>query len=173
MIGLKRGVVELRVNEKDWANIAKDTIDRLYRVMGDIAVDIQHVGSTSIKSIVAKPIIDLAVGVRDFDDVYDIIEKLEEAGFIHKEINDDEHQIYFSCGDYKADTRTHHIHVVIFGGDEYCNYIFFRDYLNEHPKVAREYETLKLDLLKKHKYDRSKYTQSKDEFIKSILKLRI
>ena len=69
IIGLKKGIVKLHKHKKQWKKIASDTIVSLYKVFGDTAVDIQHVGSTSIVNIKAKPIIDIAVAVKSFDDV--------------------------------------------------------------------------------------------------------
>lgn len=69
MIGLKCGTVALYEHEKEWETEAQNTIERLKNILGDIIQDIQHVGSTSIQSIKAKPIIDIAVAVDDFNDV--------------------------------------------------------------------------------------------------------
>ena len=69
MIGLKRGIIKLCDHEKEWEKEAQDTIIQLKNVLGDVAKDIQHVGSTSIPMIKAKPIIDIAVAVDDFKDI--------------------------------------------------------------------------------------------------------
>lgn len=63
MIGLKRGTVKLCNHEKEWELEAQRTISRLNKILGTIAIDIQHVGSTSIPTIKAKPIIDIVVAV--------------------------------------------------------------------------------------------------------------
>ena len=69
MIGLKRGTVKLCEHEKEWETEAQHTISRLKAILGDVIRDIQHVGSTSIPAIKAKPIIDIAVAVDCFDDI--------------------------------------------------------------------------------------------------------
>ena len=69
MIGLKRGTVKLLNHEKEWELEAQRTIFRLYKILGTVARDIQHVGSTAILDIKAKPIIDIVVAVDDFKDV--------------------------------------------------------------------------------------------------------
>ncbi len=69
MIGLKRGTVQLCEHEKEWEIEAQNTIARLKEILGDVIKDIQHVGSTSILTIKAKPIIDIALAVDDFDDI--------------------------------------------------------------------------------------------------------
>lgn len=69
MIGLKRGTIKLCEHEKEWETEAQNTISRLKQILGNVIKDIQHVGSTSIRSIKAKPIIDIAVAVDDFDNM--------------------------------------------------------------------------------------------------------
>jgi GrpB-like predicted nucleotidyltransferase (UPF0157 family) len=66
---LKHGVVELADHDPEWEQIARETIGQLWRVLGSVAKDIQHVGSTAIRNIKAKPIIDIAVAVDDFAEV--------------------------------------------------------------------------------------------------------
>ncbi|MBY0754036.1 GrpB family protein [Clostridium sardiniense] len=169
MIGLKRNTVKLYPHSNEWGNLAEATIKDLKDIFSDKAVDVQHVGSTSIKEIKAKPIIDIAVGVKSFEDVEKLIETLEDKGFIHVKKNDDESQRFFSCGDFDANTRTHHIHVVIFEDKEWCDYIKFRDTLNNDVSKRRAYEELKLNLEKKYPNNRCEYTEAKADFISGIL----
>ena len=81
MIGLKRGTVQLCEHEKEWEIEAQNTIARLKEILGDVIKDIQHVGSTSILTIKAKPIIDIAVAVDQFDDILACEKELKDAGF--------------------------------------------------------------------------------------------
>lgn len=81
MIGLKSGTVSLYAHEKEWEMEAERTISRLKAILGDIIRDIQHVGSTSIPAIKAKPIIDIAVAVDHFDSVLACEKELNRAGF--------------------------------------------------------------------------------------------
>ena len=170
MIGLKRGFVELHDHEKSWEENAALIVEKLKSILGATATDIQHVGSTSIVHIKAKPIIDIAVSVNSFDDVYTLIPVLEAEGIIHRPDNDEPWQVYFSCGNDRENSRTHHIHVVKTGSKEWQDYINFRDYLNYCPDVAKEYENVKLRLMKEYKNDRLAYTEGKDEFIKKVLR---
>lgn len=170
MLGLKRGIVELCEHEIMWEENATETIQKLKAIFGAVATDIQHVGSTSIVHIKAKPIIDIAVAVNSFDEVMPLIPVLEAAGFIHRPQNDEPWQIYFSCGDEEANTRTHHIHVVKQGSKEWRDYVNFRDYLNAYPGVAKEYEKVKLSLMNEYRNDRLSYTTGKAEFIQKTLR---
>ncbi len=170
MLGLKRGIVELHAHNPLWKDNAMETIETLSTIFDGVATDIQHVGSTSIARISAKPIIDIAVAVDSFEEVMEVIPRLEQAGFIHRPKNDQAWQIFFSCGDEKADTRTHHIHVVKANSSQWRDYINFRDYLNANPNIAREYEAVKISLMKRFKHDRLSYTEGKSEFITDILR---
>ncbi|HHY11663.1 MAG TPA: GrpB family protein [Firmicutes bacterium] len=170
MLGLKRGIVELHEHDYRWKDNAMETIYELREVFDGVATYIQHVGSTSVAHIRAKPIIDIAVAVDCFDEVMELIPQLEQAGFIHRPQNDQHWQVFFSCGDEKADTRTHHIHVVRVNSTQWRDYIVFRDYLNANPDVAREYEAVKIRLMNEHRYDRLSYTEGKSEFIMDILR---
>ena len=113
IIGLKRGVVELVDHQPEWEVLAVETIQRLWHVFGSAAKDIQHVGSTAIMHIKAKPIIDIAVEVDDFGAVEMLAPALEAEGFLRRGWDDDT-QMLFAVGDYsKPDGLvTHFIHVV-------------------------------------------------------------
>ena len=78
MIGLKRGSVKLISHQEEWNKNAEKVILKLKQLLGDAAVDIQHVGSTAIASIYAKPIIDIVIGVRDLNDVVSYVELLKQ-----------------------------------------------------------------------------------------------
>ena len=171
MIGLKRGIVELRSHEAEWENIAEKTIAELEDILGSAALDIQHVGSTSIKTISAKPIIDVAIAVHSFSDALAKLPELEKRGYMRRNLGN-VGEVFLSCGDDEKDTRTHHIHIVLHDSREWRDYIFFRDYMNADPDAAARYEALKRELMEKYSADRVSYTDGKAEFIESILNLR-
>ena len=81
MIGLKRGTVKLVPHQKEWNENAEKIIKLLKQILGDTALDIQHVGSTSIDLIHAKPIIDIAVAVYDVNDILSYVEELKCHNF--------------------------------------------------------------------------------------------
>ena len=145
MLGLKRGTVELLPHQLTWEETAKDTISLLNSLLGNVAMDIQHVGSTAVRSICAKPIIDIAVGVNTLDSIMPYIGMLEQNGIIFRK-EDVKEQLLFVIGDFERDTRTHHIHVVKWNSIAWNNYINFRDYLNTFPEHAKEYEALRKEL---------------------------
>ena len=172
MLGLKRGTVALFPHETEWETEAQRTIEKLKNICGEKIVDIAHVGSTSVKSIMAKPIIDIAASVRDFEDFLVLDEKLRQNGFNHILHDDNDAQLFYACGPYyngDGDDQTHFVHVVKNDSMEWINYNLFRDYLNENEDAAREYEALKLSLAKKG-LPREEYTAGKKDFIAGILR---
>lgn len=115
MIGLKRGTVQLCSHEKEWEEEAQKTICRLRNILGGAAKDIQHVGSTAIPAIRAKPIIDIAVAVDRFDDILALEPQLKSQGFYHRpkaEISGQRLWAYGSYYDGTGDRQTHFIHIV-------------------------------------------------------------
>lgn len=177
MIGLKRGTVKLCSHEKEWEFEAQKTISLLKSILGDIIKDIQHVGSTSIPSIKAKPIIDIAVAVDNFKSVLSLKQELKENGFYYRpsaqtSLNN---QLLFACGSYydgMGELQTHFIHFVLTDSMEWINYINFRDYLINTPDAAKEYEELKISLAKQSPVDpgREKYLKGKQNFIRHTLR---
>ena len=177
MLGLKRGTVRLYPHEKAWEEEAARTIAVLKEILDDTAKDIQHVGSTSVLAIQAKPIIDIAVAVDSFDEILAKEKELKNAGFYYRPDSSKtlKNQLLFACGSYydgSGDLQTHFIHVVLTDSEDWVNYIHFRDYLNATPSAACEYEQLKLQLAEAAPIDsgRVQYTSGKHEFIQHILR---
>ena len=161
---MKRGTVFLEPHLTEWETAAEETIRTLKGILGSIAADIQHIGSTSIRTIKAKPIIDIAVAVNDFEAVLQKRAELEKADVIFR-FDERPEQLLFVIGDFEKDTRSHHIHVVLYGSDEWNNYINFRDYLNTHIAAAKEYEAVKFRLSEQYPDDRIAYTDGKPGFL--------
>lgn len=176
MIGLKRGTVLLVPHEKEWETAAAETILRLKGILKDAVLDAAHVGSTSIPSIMAKPIIDVALAVPSFERILAHEKALAENGFFYraKASAGLPNQLLLASGSYyegTGDLQTRFVHVVLAGSREWRDYIHFRDYLIAHPETAREYEALKLALWKAAPVDpgREKYTAGKHAFIARTL----
>lgn len=177
MLGLKRGAVALYPHEKAWETEAQATMARLRHILGPVAVEMAHVGSTAIPTIQAKPIIDIAVAVDDFDALLAYEKQLRAAGFYYRPNAQAgvRGQLLFASGSYydgSGDLQTHFIHIVRTGSVDWQNYILFRDYLCTHPDTAGEYERLKLALAAQLPTDsgREDYVQGKQSFIRSVLR---
>ena len=124
--------------------------------------NISHIGSTSIPSIWAKPIIDILVEIPKEDDINDYIELILKQGYIC--MSKSKKRISFNKG-YTENgfaEKVYHLHLRYKGDNDE---LYFRDYLIDNPEVAKEYEKLKLDLWKKYEHNRDGYTNAKTEFV--------
>ena len=167
-LGLRRGTVKLEPHDLRWEEEAGKAIEMIKSILGEDAVDIQHVGSTAISAISAKTIIDIVVGVKDLSRILQYHDQLGQEGMIFRN-SDVANQWLYVMGDFEKDTRTHHIHVVIWDGEEWNDYVNFRDYLNGNMDVALQYQQLKLELERRFSDDRDAYTMGKHALITDIL----
>lgn len=131
-------------------------------VLGNRAQAIEHIGSTAIEGICAKPIVDILVGMREPLNV--AIEPLTSAGYVYSLDPEQQDRLVF----WKGVPRTFHVHVTQFDGPEWRRHIVFRDWLNLHSDIAKEYEALKQDLARRFADDRAAYTNGKTEFCHRI-----
>ena len=170
MIGLQRGRVALCEHQNEWENIATETIKDIKNIFGDNALDIQHIGSTSIYDIKSKPIIDIAVGVSSFEGLRDVLSRLEQKGYERRinRFSSDLLYVYENI-ENKERIRTHQIHILIFDCLQWHNYVDFRDYMNAFPEKAKEYETLKIELLYLCNNVQTVYTDGKKAYMEKIL----
>lgn len=168
MLGLKRGMVQLVEHQESWHELASEAIARIEEILCDVAIDIQHIGSTAICGIHAKPIIDIAVGVIKIDDVKPYIDALQQGGIVYRK-QDVDGQMLFVMGDFANDFRTHHIHVVEWNSVDWNHYINFRDYLNAFSEKAKIYDALKCSLAEQFSENRGNYTSGKHELIDQLL----
>ena len=168
-IGLKLDAVELADHDPEWEAFAVQTIEKLRHIFGLVAKDIQHIGSTSIPGIKAKPIIDIAVSVDDFNKIEPLIPALERNGFNYRGWFIVDRIMVLNA--YNKTGHTHHVHVVKADSEEWNDHINFRDYLKAMPLVAKEYEKLKIELSIRNSYDpgREKYNEGKHNFVKLLL----
>jgi GrpB-like predicted nucleotidyltransferase (UPF0157 family) len=168
MLGLDRKIVELVSHRKEWKTLFEREAELIREVAGDFALAIEHIGSTAIPNLVAKPIIEIMVGVGDLADVEKFLrlplgkigyESRGEAGIAGRH--------YFRKG--TATASTHHLSLVELGGGVWKRHIAFRNYLREHPQAARRYAALKKDLATRFRDNREAYTNGKTEFVEEIL----
>lgn len=165
-VGLKRGTVLLKPYNKSWNKFFTSEKNELQNILGNLVADIQHIGSTSIIGMKAKPIIDIAVGVKSMKQKDKYIRLLTKAGYIFRPFGNTNTHLLFVKG--KESKRTHHIHLMKYNGVIWKHDLFFRDYLTSHPLMAKKYIELKESLAKQFADDRLSYTDAKGDFIKSI-----
>lgn len=170
MIGLKRGTVKLLPHNPIWLQLFEEEKARLLQALGDKIIDIQHIGSTSIPGIVAKPIIDISVGIKSMKNSHQFIPLLEALGYEYRpNFGGPNIQLMFVKGEEKS--RTHYLHLMKYNGQIWQDDILFREFLRRNPKRAKEYANLKQELAKQFADDRTRYTASKADFIKETLKI--
>lgn len=167
MIGLKRGIVKLASYTYEWKEEYNKEEKLLYSVIEKYALDIQHVGSTSIEGLDAKPIIDIAVAVESLDKVECFKDLLENIGYQYRSNAGVEGRLMFAKG--SEDLRTHYLHIETLNGPIWKNHIYFRDYLRLHKEYIHQYSELKRNLAIKFSDDRYSYTNEKDKFINMVL----
>ena len=161
IIGLEKGVVRLSAYHLEWPALFEQARKHLARALGDSVLDIQHVGSTSIPGMSAKPIIDIGIAVRNFEEAIECIEPMESLGYTYRGENGIPRRHYFVRGN----PCTHHIHMLEPQSKDWTNLVVFRDYLRDNASAAQEYQNLKRDLAARHPTNRLAYTDGKAAFI--------
>ncbi|MCG7843990.1 MAG: GrpB family protein [Methanomassiliicoccales archaeon] len=156
-------VIELSDPDPRWPVRFVHERDLLKGTLGDIAITIDHIGSTAVPGLKAKPVIDIMLSVKDLE-LGEVQGLLEAMGYVHVPI-DEMCRLFFR----KGMPRTHHLHIVEFGGEEREKHLRFRDRLIAHPQEAAEYGSLKEELAKRFRYDREAYLRGKETFIQDIL----
>jgi len=149
---------------KDWYNEEKTLLAALLPQTASF----HHVGSTAIDGIMAKPIIDILIVVHSVAEVKKAADILDENGYIVMSASENRISLNKGYTENGYAERVFHLHVRLSGDvDE----IYFRDYLNAHPAIAKEYEELKLRLATKFEHNRDAYTDAKSEFVKKYTDL--
>jgi GrpB-like predicted nucleotidyltransferase (UPF0157 family) len=171
VLGLERGVVRLEPHTPRWAQLYARERARLAAALGAHVLDIQHVGSTAIPGILAKPILDLAVAVASFEAATVCIAPLEALGYAYRGENGIPRRHYFVLRAPDGETTLVHVHMLEIGSAEWENHLLFRDYLRSHPQEAQAYQALKQQLTAQLRHDRAAYTEGKAAFIARILEL--
>lgn len=167
MLGLESGVVRLTTYTTEWARLFQEEKSRLLTTLGEDILDIQHVGSTSLPGMTAKPIIDIAIAVKNFEEARVCIKPIEQLGYEYKGEFGIPRRHYF----VKGNPRTHHIHMNEISSRDWEDQITFRNYLIRHQEMAKEYAELKLELAQRYPTDRQAYTDGKTSFVNHVLEL--
>ena len=168
-IGLKRkSPLELLDYREDYKEIYEEEKEELLKIYKDKIKQIDHVGSTSIKGIKSKPIIDINIQTNDLEDFKKFTESIVEGNVytVKKEPTLGGDYLIRKEEDGKVKAL---IHVYQTGDMNGITSILFRDYLNNHEDERKKYEELKIELYKKYKDERKKYTHGKDKYIKEVI----
>ncbi|MBN1158220.1 MAG: GrpB family protein [Bacteroidales bacterium] len=156
--------------DPDWPRHFEEEKKRIEKGLGpENITGLHHIGSTAVPDLQAKPTIDILIEIPQETDMHLIVQRLKDLGyhFIPRPENPPPHMMFVKGYSEKGlEKLSFHIHV------RYKNdwdEIYFRDYLRDHPEVAREYARLKLQLSEKFRNDREGYTEGKTNFITRII----
>lgn len=168
-MGLASNIVILNAYNEEWDKLFVTEKIILSGILEGIYRDIVHVGSTSIPNIpCAKPVIDIAVGVHDYECMQQAKLLLLNYGYYHNPRAGSEDRLYFAKGN--SDNRIYNIHVEIIDGVSWKNHIKFKEFLIKNPQYITKYCELKKKLASEFYDDRDKYKEGKSKFIEDILK---
>lgn len=169
MIGLARGTVQLQPYSPEWKTLFEQEAVLLRSAMGAAAQHVEHVGSTAINGMPAKPIIDLVVVVVSLNEAGVWIPTLKTLGYEHRENDGVTDRLFFAKGPHSR--RTHHLSLTEARSKFYTEKVLFRDYLSSHREAFDEYVELKRKLAERHPEDRESYTEGKRGFVERIVRL--
>ena len=163
--GLKSGTVKLSPDHGDWPQRYRREVIRLGKLAGNARYTLEHIGSTAIPGLDAKPIIDMAMLIPSFKRLPLWIKRLEKAGYFYKGEYGLPGRQFFVRGN----PVTHHLHLVIPGSAHWARWLLFRDYLRANPIEAKRYDKAKLKLARKYPTNREAYTKAKTPVINCLL----
>ena len=166
-LGLERTTVTLKPYDKRWAELFKKERERLQAVLDGDVLAIEHIGSTSVPGLAAKPILDVGVAVANFEAAFALVPRLEGLGYTFRGEQGISRRHYFVRGSDQS--RTHHLHMLEHTHPEWRDLLGFRDRLRAQPETLRAYEALKRQLAKRYLNDREAYTDGKYRFVRTVL----
>jgi GrpB-like predicted nucleotidyltransferase (UPF0157 family) len=158
----------IRVVEYDpaWPAMAAAEIRRIEAAVGETVVRVDHVGSTAVPGLAAKPIIDLQLSVDALEPRARYARPLEGLGYLFAPDPESPDLHFFGLPAERP--RTHHLHVCAAGGEHEHRHLALRDYLRAHPDEVEEYAALKRDLVARYPEDRLAYIDGKDRYVAAL-----
>ncbi|MFC7213191.1 GrpB family protein [Saliphagus sp. GCM10025334] len=171
-LGLERGTVALTPHHPGWLDAAAAELERFEAAFERDGVDdrvlgYEHVGSTAVPGLAAKPILDLLVLVADLEGVTSLQPVLERLGYERRPNDGVPDRVFFSKG--PETDRTHYLSVAPWGSDCHREQVRFRDFLQANPSTAATYDTLKRQLAERYSDERAAYTDRKEPLVEEIL----
>ena len=159
--------VYITAYDADWPQAFRRERELLQALVGEwLSGPVEHVGSTAVPGLAAKPVIDIMAGVESLDASRPALARLPELSYCHFPYRSD--VMHWLCKP-GPQLRTHHLHLVPFESPLWRERIAFRDRLRADPALASEYARLKLELAERYRHDREAYTDAKAPFIRRVL----
>jgi GrpB-like predicted nucleotidyltransferase (UPF0157 family)/predicted acetyltransferase len=147
-----------------WPRLFEEERAALAAALGGAAVAIEHVGSTAVPGLAAKPIVDILVGLRSYPAAAGEIAAVEAVGYVYRGELGIPGRQFFARGRPRT-----HVHATLYQSDFWRSHLLFRDYLRASPEDAARYAALKRELAVRYREDRTGYTESKDSFVADVL----
>jgi len=166
LLGLKSDQLVLTQAHQAWADEFSRERQNILQGLYPSCIVVEHVGSTALCGVPAKPILDIVIGVTSFEEGNELVAPMESLGYTY-------------CGEYgiprrhyfvKGEPRTHHVHMLELGGEGWRSTLGFRDALLAQPELAREYAEEKLRLAAEYRDHRTAYQEEKDKIVGRLLK---
>lgn len=160
--------IHIAAYDAAWPRLFDEERARLESVLRPwLAGPVEHIGSTAVPGLAAKPVIDIMAAVRDLASSHGARVAVTALGYVHFPYRVD--VMHWFCKPSDA-RRTHHLHLVPVDSPLWADRLLFRDRLRRSPAIAAEYAALKRALATKHRLDREAYTDAKSDFVRSILR---
>jgi GrpB-like predicted nucleotidyltransferase (UPF0157 family) len=166
-LGLESGHSKLVPYDPRWPALFREAEAEIRAAAGDRILCIEHVGSTSVPGLTAKPVLDILVGVADFAAALDLVPALAPLGYEFRPQEEIPDRHYFRRR--VGTLRTHHLSLAEPASKHFRDTIAFRDALRADARLAREYEAVKLALAARFPRDRVAYTDGKTDFVVGVL----
>jgi GrpB-like predicted nucleotidyltransferase (UPF0157 family) len=166
-LGLSRGKVSLVSHDARWRELYKCEESDLRRRLGAWIVAVEHIGSTAVPGLDAKPILDLMIAVTSLQLPGAFFSELYDVGYEHRQLDTVPGRLFFAKGSEIA--RTHNLSVCETESPFWTSHIAFRDRLRSDERLARQYAFLKHQLAAQFPDDRCAYTRGKESFIRSVI----
>lgn len=169
IIAEKTKVVEVVPYEPAWKAEYARIEARMLEIAGDLIIAAEHVGSTSIEGLSAKPVIDIDLVMESYEKLPEIIRRLQQYGYEHQgNLGIEGREAFRSVKD--DGFMKYHLYVCPKDGKGYLEHIAFRNYLRSSPADLEEYQAVKQRLADEYRYDIDSYCEGKTEFVHSILR---
>lgn len=163
--------VHIVAYDPSWPTLYAEERKRILKAVGQRVEEVEHVGSTAVPGLDAKPVIDLVVGLENMANALSLVEPLRSLGYSYwAEGAKPHHHLFVRFVDLAMSARTHNLHLVEAGGQYWEERLLFRDYLRKHLETAKEYAQLKHRLATEYRDDREAYTSAKADFVSEVVR---
>ncbi|HSD78682.1 MAG TPA: GrpB family protein [Solirubrobacteraceae bacterium] len=149
-----------------WPAAAEAELRRVKDALGEVAVRLDHVGSTAVPGLAAKPILDLQLAVEAIELRERYVEPLEVLGYLFVPAPESPDHHFFAKPPERP--RTHHLHVCEAGSEHEFRHLAVRDFLRAHRGEAARYAALKREVVARHPQDRLAYIDGKDAYVTAL-----